>query len=125
LYSAGFLEWQATGITRRRRSAEEQSRHDEAVRRSAAQYEARGYRVMADVPGFDRPDLIQGCRPDLIVQKGREKKVVEVETPSTLEADRAQQETLRRGAQAMGAEFRDRGGQAQGKEAAVTTFHLS
>jgi hypothetical protein len=52
---------------------------------------------MADVSGFDRPDLIRGRRPDLIVQKGREKKVVEVETPSTLEADRAQQETLRRG----------------------------
>lgn len=80
-------------MTRRRRSPEEQSRHDEAVRRSAAQYEARGYRVMADVPGFDRPDLIRGRRPDLIVEKGREKKVVEVRRTSTLEADRAQQET--------------------------------
>lgn len=93
-------------MTRRRRPPEEQSRHDEAVRRSAAQYEARGYRVKADVLGFDRPDPIRGRRPDLIAQKGREKKVVEVETPSTLEADRAQQETLRRGAQAMGADFR-------------------
>jgi len=62
-------------MTRRRRSPVEQSRHDEAVGRSAAQYEARGYRVMADVPGFDRPDLIRGRRPDLIVQRGREKKV--------------------------------------------------
>jgi hypothetical protein len=71
---------------------------------------------MADVPGFDRPDLIQGCRPDLIVQKGREKKVVEVETPSTLEADRAQQETLLRGAQAMGAEFRDAVAKPKGRK---------
>ena len=61
---------------------------------------------MADVPGFDRPDLIRGRRPDLIVQKGREKKVVEVETPSTLEADRAQQETLRRGRRLWAPSFR-------------------
>lgn len=59
-------------MTRRRQSSVEQSRHDEAVGRSAAQYEACGYRVMADVSGFDRPDLIQGRRPDLIVQKRRE-----------------------------------------------------
>lgn len=89
-----------------KRTPEEQSRHDQAVLRSAAQYRARGYRVQADVEGFDRPDLIRGRRPDLIVQKGRERKVIEVETPSTVESDRAQREALRRGAQAMGAEFR-------------------
>ena len=89
-----------------KRTPQEQSRHDQAVRRSAAQYQARGYRVQADVEGYDRPDLIRGRRPDLIVQKGRERKVIEVETPSTIESDRAQRETLRRGARAMGAEFR-------------------
>lgn len=87
------------------RTPTEQSRHDEAVRRSAAQYKARGYRVTADVEGFSRPDPIRGRRPDVVAQKGRDKVVVEWETPSTLSADKAQQEALRRGAEAMGAHF--------------------
>lgn len=89
----------------RRRTPQDQSRHDEAVRRSAAQYQARGYKVKADVEGFKRPDPIRGRRPDVVAQKGHDKVVVEWETPSSLEADKAQQETLRRGAQAMGARF--------------------
>lgn len=89
----------------RRRSPKEQSRHDEAVRRSAAQYEARGYKVQADVEGYGRPESIRGRRPDIFAQRGRDKVVVEWETTGTVEADRAQQTALRRGAQAMGARF--------------------
>jgi len=61
--------------------------------------------VTADVEGFSRPDPIRGRRPDVVAQKGRDKVVVEWETPSTLSADKAQQEALRRGAEAMGAHF--------------------
>jgi len=89
----------------RRRTPEEQSRHDEAVRRSAAQYKARGYKVKADVEGFALPHPVGGRRPDVVAQKGRDKIVVEWETPSSLEADKPQQRALRRGAEAMGARF--------------------
>lgn len=93
-------------MAKERRPAREQSRHDEAIRRSAAQYKARGYNVQADVPGYKRPDAVGGRRPDLIVRKGRDKKIIEVETPNTLSSDRAQQQALRRGAERMGADFR-------------------
>ncbi len=92
----------------RKRPQEEQSRHDEAVRRSAAQYKARGYKVQADIEGFPQPNLLGGRRPDLVAEKGRKKVVVEFETPSTLAADKLQHRALRRAAQKMGAEFRVR-----------------
>lgn len=92
-------------MSSKERAPREQSRHDEAVRRSAAQYKARGYKVTADVEGFPRPDPIRGRRPDVVAQKGRDKVVVEWETPSTVVSDKAQQVALRRGAEAMGARF--------------------
>ena len=92
----------------RGRPPEEPTRHDEAIRRSPAQYKARNYKVQADVAGFQRPDRIGRRRPDLIVSKGGKKIVIKFETPSTLGAHGDQHEELRRGAEAMGVEFKVR-----------------
>ena len=49
--------------------------------------------------------MVRGRRPDVLAQKGKDKVVVEVETPSTATTDKAQHARLRRGAEDMGARF--------------------
>lgn len=65
------------------RSKRSQSKHDAEVRRIAEQLKTKGYEVKADVPGHKRPDTIGGYRPDVMAQKGAERKIVEVETPES------------------------------------------
>ncbi len=92
-------------MAKKKRSQRRQSEHDEAVGRSAAWYQGQGWKVQADVPGYERPDAVGGRRPDLIVQKARKKKVIEFETPDTLKTHEDQHRALERGAKQMGAEF--------------------
>ena len=70
------------------RSQRSQSRHDAEVRRLAKSFEKRRYEVKADVSGFQRPDTLGGYRPDVVAMKGRERRIIEIETPESVDSDR-------------------------------------
>ena len=76
------------------------SRHDESVIRRAAGLESYGWRVKADVRGFERPPDIRVARhyirPDIIAKKGKWTRIIEVETPDTWERDGEQIRLLRK-----------------------------
>ncbi len=78
------------------RSGRSQSRHDKEVRKVATGLKNKGYNVQADVRGFPRPNTISGYRPDVIGQKGKERKIVEVETRDSVDSarDLAQQKAF-------------------------------
>ena len=80
-----------------RRSKKSQSKHDAEVKRIAKEFEAKGFNIEADIPGYRRPDTIGGVRPDVVARKGRERKIVEVETPESKDSarDREQQRKFR------------------------------
>ena len=69
--------------------------HDSSVRRRAAGLRANGWNVKADIPGFSRPSTLNGSRPDIDARKGRQRKIVEVETKNSRNKDRQQQQNLR------------------------------
>jgi len=83
-----------------KRSKNEQTCHDSAVRRSAGMLRANGWKVQADVTGYKRPNSIcedNECRrPDIIAKKGRETKVIEWETRDSYEKDRSQHSVFRK-----------------------------
>ena len=80
-----------------RRSKQSQSKHDAEVRKTARRLERQGYDVQADVAGFRQPDTLGGYRPDVVARKGRQRKIVEVETPESVDSarDRGQQRAFR------------------------------
>jgi hypothetical protein len=54
-------------------------RHDEAVRRCALSFVAKGYDVRARVEGwFEPPDYINGYRPDIVAHCGNRFVIIEV-----------------------------------------------
>lgn len=82
------------------RSRNFQSKHDKRVGEIARRYEAQGFVVKADVGDFSRPDTIGGYRPDVVAKKGRGRKIVEVETPDSVDSARdvKQQQAFRQAA---------------------------
>ena len=72
-----------------------QKTHDTEVSKWAKGKEKEGFDVTADLPGWEKPPKIKGVIPDALAKKGLEKKVLEVETPQTLEKDKEQREKLR------------------------------
>lgn len=72
----------------KKRSRKSQSQHDRCVRRTANSYKKRGYKVQADIEGFDQPDTISGYRPDVIARKGGHETVVEIETLDSVDTAR-------------------------------------
>ncbi len=80
-----------------KRPKRSQSKHDAEVRREAEKLKDRGYDVKADVYGFPQPDTIGGFRPDVVGKKGIERKIIEVETPESVDSarDRKQQKAFR------------------------------
>ena len=66
------------------RSKPSQNKHDKTVKQVAKHYEEKGYKVTADVKGWDRPATIKGVRPDLRVRKSGHETIVEVETTDSL-----------------------------------------
>jgi hypothetical protein len=62
--------------------------------------EGEGWTVQADLPGYDRPDPIGKDKhvPDIVATKTGARKIIEVETPETMEADKKQHEAFRRSA---------------------------
>ena len=82
------------------RSKRSQSKHDAEVRKTATRLKRQGYSVKADVSGFPQPETIGGVRPDVLATKGKQKQIVEVETPESVDSarDQKQQQTFQRAA---------------------------
>ena len=76
------------------------SKHDEKVESIVQELQRAGWEVQADLPGMDAPDGIgrAGHVPDIVARKAGATRIVEVETPETVNTDRAQHESFRRSA---------------------------
>jgi len=84
-----------------------QKKHDEKVLQWANRLKGQGKKVMADLPGYEKPDRVGGRIPDVMVKQGKKVVMVgEVETPVSLKTDESQQKTLKSGAKKLGADFR-------------------
>lgn len=84
-----------------KRSGHAQTCHDASVRKRAAGLEASGWYVRAALPEYDEkpPKLcVDGeCAiPDIYATKGKWIKIIEVETPDSIDKDRNQHLILRR-----------------------------
>jgi len=83
-----------------KRTIHEQSCHNTAVRRSAGQLKSYGWKVKADISGYEKPSSIsvdgERRRPDIIAKKGRETKIIEWETPTSYDKDREQHSVFRK-----------------------------
>ena len=79
------------------RSKPSQSKHNREVGKIARAYERKGFNVKADLPGYKKPGTIGGYRPDVVAKKGHMRKIVEVETPDSVDSarDRKQQRAFR------------------------------
>ena len=82
------------------RSKTSKTKHDYTVRREAQSLKKQGYDVEADVRGYPKPDTIRGYRPDVVARRGRERQIVEVETPDSVDSarDLAQRRAFRQAA---------------------------
>ena len=85
-----------------------QARHDREVQKRLDHYNKEGYRVKADLPGRAKPPKIGGRIPDIVAKKGNELIVEEIETPSTVKADKDQHERLKKGTEELGGKFKVR-----------------
>jgi len=77
-----------------------QTKHNSAVRRSAAGFVGQGFKVQADIARYPKPKTIGGYRPDVIAVKGNRKVITEWETPSSMKTDLAQRSAFRKHANA-------------------------
>lgn len=82
------------------RQSRNQSTHDNRVRSLANQLKNEGWKVQADLPNFNQPDPIgKDARiPDILATRGDQTKIIEVETPTTLNSHQEQHSTFRRSA---------------------------
>jgi hypothetical protein len=83
-----------------KRTASRQTKHDAKVKQIAKQLQGQGYKVRADLPGYPSPTPIgKGKKvPDIEAKKGGRRKIIEVETPETVERDKEQHSAFRRSA---------------------------
>lgn len=81
-----------------KRNSKSQSKHDFKVRQTAKKLERQGWDVDADIPGFQQPDPIGKFRPDIRARKRGAERIIEVETPETMEKDEKQHQAFRRSA---------------------------
>lgn len=70
------------------RSKRGQMEHDREVGKVANEYLKKGYKVLADLPGWEQPDTIRGVRSDLRVRKKGHETLIEIETPESEESKR-------------------------------------
>ena len=82
------------------RTKKSQSQHDAEVTRQAKELEKQGWEVEADVPGFPQPKTTGGVRPDVDARKGGQRKIIEVETPDSVDTarDKKQQKQFQKAA---------------------------
>ncbi len=83
-----------------KRTKYEQTCHDAAVRRSASALKANRWRVKADVEGYNRPQTLsvdgENRRPDIIATKNGETRIIEWETPNSIDKDKKQHQVFRK-----------------------------
>jgi len=77
-----------------KRGSKAQSKHDKKVESLAKSLQTKKFKVQADIPGFDKPKSINRRRPDIVAKKGIKTKIIEVETPKSVEADKKQHKTF-------------------------------
>lgn len=82
------------------RNKKSQSKHDREVVRIATELENKGFKVKADIPGYSQPSTIGGYRPDVVAKKGKQRRIIEVETPDSVDSarDQKQQKAFRNAA---------------------------
>lgn len=83
-----------------------QAKHDAKVRSELEKLKDEGFRVRADLPGRARPPRVGGTIPDIYARKRKKLIVEEIETASTKESDRPQQQKLKKGTEKLGGEFK-------------------
>lgn len=74
------------------RSNIDKFKHDAEVCEIARKLEGQGYSVQADISGYKQPDTFGGFRPDVIGEKGKQRKIYEVETPDSVDSARDQKQ---------------------------------
>lgn len=80
-----------------KRPDREQSTHDRKVRQIARDLKKEGYTVKADIRGYQRPSPIGKSkrRPDIeATTKSGARRIIEVETPTSLSTDKEQLKTF-------------------------------
>ena len=82
------------------RQKRNQATHDRRVRALVNGLKNQGWEVQADLPNFDQPDPIGKDEriPDILATRGNQTRIIEVETPSTLNSHQDQHSTFRRSA---------------------------
>ena len=79
-----------------KRTPRQQSKHDTRVRRIAGGYKSQGWKVKADVKGSPAPRTIYGRQPDVIATKGKQMRIIEVETKDSYKKDISQRNAFKR-----------------------------
>lgn len=83
-----------------------QTKHDRKVQRRLDYYKKREFWVRADLPNRAKPPKVEGKIPDIYARKGDELVVEEIETLSTKDSDKLQQQKLKEGTKKLGGKFR-------------------
>ena len=85
------------------------TKHDRMVRNVARGYKSRGYRVKAAVSGYKTPNPIYGKIADIVAKKGKQTRIVEVETQKSYKRDTPQRAVFKRfAARSKNRKFRTR-----------------
>lgn len=76
------------------------TKHNKRVKKIANKLKRDGWKVEAHIPNFNTPSGIgkENRIPDIVAKKSGAKRIIEVETKSSLNKDRPQQSTFRRSA---------------------------
>jgi len=83
-----------------KRTKSQQTKHDRKVGQIAERLKRQGWIVEADLSGYERPGAIGKDQhiPDIVARKSGAERIIEVETPETMEVDKKQHEAFRRSA---------------------------
>ena len=77
------------------RTKHEKTCHDSSVTRRAAGLKANKWNVKAAIPGYPNPPKMNGRIADIVATKGKNTRIIEVETQSTKKEHKQQQKDLR------------------------------
>ncbi len=74
------------------RSKRGQSKHNSQVRKDVEKLVDQGFKVKADITGYQQPGTIGGYRPDYVATKGQKRIIGEVETGDSVDSARDQKQ---------------------------------